>query len=96
MVKFGMLYAGKGVFDSHRVLSAEWVAKSTTPHTAGYGYQWWLYDFNGDPAFCAEGLGGQTIAIVPERQVVMVLTSGMAGRSRNQIDLLRDQVYCLI
>ena len=96
MAKFGMLYADKGVFASHRVLSADWITKSTTPHTPGYGYQWWLYDFNGDATFCAEGLGGQTIAVVPERQVVMVLTSGMAGRSHNQIELLRDHVYRLI
>jgi len=96
MAKFGMLYAGNGMFGSQRVLSAEWVAKSTHPYTPGYGYQWWLYDFNGDFAYCAEGLGGQSIAIVPESQVVMVLTSGIAGRSRNQIHLLRDHVYRLI
>ena len=96
MAKFGMLYVEKGEFRGQRVVSADWVLKSTHAHTPGYGYQWWLHDFNGDSAFCAMGLGGQTIAVISDNQVVMVLTSAMPGRNRDQIELLRDHVYRLI
>jgi len=96
MAKFGMLYVDSGKFDGQRVLKSEWVAKSTHPYTPGYGYQWWIYDFNGKSAFCAEGLGGQTIAVVPGSQVVVTLTSAMPGRNKNQVDLIRDYVYSLV
>ena len=96
MAKFGMLYLEHGLFGSERVLTPEWIKKSTQAHTPDYGYQWWLHNFNGDSAFCAKGLGGQVIAVVPDTGVVMVLTSGISGRSRNQIDLLRDYVYTLV
>jgi len=96
MAKFGMLYLGNGQFEGQRVLSPEWVSRSTQAHTMGYGYQWWLYNLNGSSAFAAVGLGGKTIAVVPESEVVIVLTSGLAGRSRNQIDLLRSHVFPLV
>jgi len=96
MAKFGMLYLGNGEYEGNRVLSEDWVAKSTRPHTPGYGYQWWLHDFNGSSVFAAEGLGGKTIAVLPESEVVIVLTSALAGRSRNSIELLRNYVYPLV
>ncbi|OED42911.1 hypothetical protein AB833_05035 [Chromatiales bacterium (ex Bugula neritina AB1)] len=96
MAKFGFLYAYDGVFNELRLLPSCWIKTSTLAHTQGYGYQWWLYDFNGVSAFSALGLGGQMITVVPDKHIVIVLTSAMAGRSRKYIELLRDHVYSLV
>jgi CubicO group peptidase (beta-lactamase class C family) len=43
----------------------------------GYGYQWWLseFDINID-AFIAKGFGGQYILAFPEKDLVVVITGG--------------------
>jgi CubicO group peptidase (beta-lactamase class C family) len=86
--RFGLLYLNDGVWQGERILPEGWVAYSTTPTAAApkgrYGAHFWL---NGgkdsNPAdrmyprlpgdtFFARGYQGQTIAIIPSRQVVVV------------------------
>ena len=86
--RFGLLYLNDGVWQGERILPEGWVAYSTTPTPAApqgrYGAHFWL---NGgkdsNPAgrmfpqlpgdtFFARGYQGQTIAIIPSRQVVVV------------------------
>src|SRR5262249_36592017 len=53
IAKLGQMYLQKGIWNGKRILSSEWIAESTYPHsdnsntqtnpdwTAGYGYQFW-------------------------------------------------------
>lgn len=84
LVALGQLYLDGGVHGGRRLVSAEWVAASTTPHVqiddeTEYGYLWWLRSFAaGDrrvAAFYMSGNGGNKIAVVPALDMVVVITS---------------------
>jgi CubicO group peptidase (beta-lactamase class C family) len=54
-----------------------WVsAKFFRPFSDGYGYQWWL---DRDGSYTALGTSGQYIMIVPEENLVVVVTSASSG-----------------
>ena len=46
------------------------------PFSGGYGYQWWL-DKNG--SYTALGVSGQYIMVIPEENLVVVVTSSSSG-----------------
>ena len=85
MAKFGQLYLNGGVWNGARIISQEWVARSTSAHISvdsywNYGYQWWLrtYQLNTAkyPSFSARGWGGQYIIVFPDFEMVLVFTGG--------------------
>ena len=80
MAKFGQLYLAGGVWQGRQVVPADWVATSTAGHVdtgnstwPGYGYQWWVMDAGGHPAFAAVGFAGQLIEVVPDLDLVVVV-----------------------
>ncbi len=73
--RIGLFALADGVLaNGERVLPAGWMAASTTPAKgyAGYGYLWWL---QGDGAFNALGIFGQSIHVDPARRLVVVTHS---------------------
>jgi len=89
MAKFGLLYLDGGVYRGRRVLPAEWVDESLRTYSTnawryrigpnfadvGYCYQWWSANAGGQRFNFAWGHGGQQIALVKERNLVIVVTS---------------------
>ena|SRR5271167_246678 len=84
LLKLGQLYLNGGTWSSKRVLSEGWVKSSTEPHVqideqTKYGYLWWLKDFKtGDRSYSAyfmSGNGGNKVAVFPQVDMVVVLTS---------------------
>jgi CubicO group peptidase (beta-lactamase class C family) len=88
--KLGQLMLDSGVWRGNRILSKDWVTRSTTAKTApdayAYGYYWHLVDgarpdrpayahFGRFSAFMAIGQGGQYIVVIPELSTVIVLAS---------------------
>lgn len=84
MARIGEMVLRRGAFgrcgqDRCRIVSAEWIDESTSPHSASwdpaypYGYYWWVVPELG--GFTAVGHGGQFIMVVPHRELVIVLTS---------------------
>jgi len=60
LLRLAQLYNAKGAWKGQRVLSADWVADSTSPHVrarenADYGYLWWIQDFG--PVVAGDGTG---------------------------------------
>lgn len=106
LAKFGQLYLQKGKWAGRQILPAQWVEEATTfkiqqPSPAqpsrpaerndwlqGYGYQFWRsthHAFRGDGAF------GQFTIVMPEQEVVLVMTSE-SQNLQGQLDLVWDHL----
>ncbi|MFW5875178.1 MAG: serine hydrolase domain-containing protein [Myxococcota bacterium] len=76
--KLGLLYLQQGRWEGEPVVSADWVAESTSPTPAddAYGYQWWLTGRSRaelpDDTFSARGHDGQYIYVIPSLDLVVV------------------------
>lgn len=97
--KFGYLYLRDGVWDGSRVLPEGWVDFARSPGPAAntnvYGAGWWIIPATGslthrqnadsDPrdAFHAGGHEGQTIWVVPSRDLVIVRLGLMPNEGEN-------------
>jgi CubicO group peptidase (beta-lactamase class C family) len=82
MAKLGQLMLDDGRWDGDQIVSTQWVAESTraqvpTGHGFGgddYGYHWWVTTTDGHDAFAAVGFGGQLIEVVPDLDLVVVVS----------------------
>jgi CubicO group peptidase (beta-lactamase class C family) len=78
MAKLGQLVLQGGMWEGEQLVPEEWVRKSTSVQVRSggeldYGYLWWIQPrFN---AYAALGLGGQTIMVISEHDMVIVFTS---------------------
>lgn len=76
MAKIGYLYLYEGKWEGQRIVSSSWVQASTRSHTPatlydGYGYQWWV---EADGIYMAMGYAGQHIMVVPDKEMIVVIT----------------------
>jgi CubicO group peptidase (beta-lactamase class C family) len=93
--RFGLLYLNDGVWNGERILPEGWVKYSTTPASGAdkgqYGAQWWLnagaagnasnriYPDAPTDLFWADGYEGQSVFVLPSKDLVIVklaLTQG--------------------
>lgn len=86
LLKLGQLYLNGGAWNGSRIVSERWVKTSTVPHVrvedqpnTEYGYLWWLKSFKAGEksyaAFFMSGNGGNKVAVFPNLDMVVVLTS---------------------
>lgn len=93
MAKIGRMMLQDGRWEGRQVVPAAWVKASIQPHAqvdpdpkcgTRYGYFWWLYAgcqlTPPQPWAAAVGNGGQRIVLVPERDLVLVMTSGLYNK----------------
>ena len=77
LTKLAYLYLHQGRWDGRQVVPVDWTQQSTTDHVKDpryeYGYLWWLDRADGY-AYMA-GLYGQFAAVVPEEDLVAVVTA---------------------
>ncbi len=90
MARFGLLYLRGGRWRGQQVVPRAWVEESTRPQVdfdpprsqnTGYGYLWWMLapDPGGagnERIYAAMGFRAQYIFIVPEHDMVVVVTGG--------------------
>lgn len=85
LARFGLLYLRQGSWKGRPVVPAAWVGQSTQPLSPGenglaYGYLWWAMPPGmpaqalGRDAFFALGAGGQAVAVLPCRDLVVTRT----------------------
>lgn len=86
MAKFGMLYLNNGKWDNKQIIPEEWVKASSTKQVGldnnqDYGYLFWIKNMTNKTAgktyytYRADGAGGQKIVIIPELDMVVVVTA---------------------
>lgn len=78
LLKLGRLYLQGGRWHGRQVVPKAWVRQATSSKAvdalmSGYGYEWWLTEADGAPAYLAAGFGGQIVEVVPERNLVVVM-----------------------
>ena len=79
--RIGLLMLRGGVWDTKRILSAEWIERlrQPCPIFPRYGYLWWLntgrqmYPNASEASYCASGAGGNLTWIDPDNDIVAVL-----------------------
>lgn len=85
LARIGYLMLRGGEWNGRQVVSADWVATSTSPVVpdvnpandrpdSGYGYQWWVpvHEDGETRIFAANGYGGQFLHVVPEHDLISV------------------------
>jgi CubicO group peptidase (beta-lactamase class C family) len=106
LLKLGQLYLNTGVWNGSRIVSEGWVQDSTRPQVAvedetDYGYLWWLRRFGPEHhrAYLMQGNGGNKIAVFPDLDMVVVITStnfGTQGMHEQTDRVLSDYVLAAV
>lgn len=90
IVKLGLLYLHRGMWNGKRILSEEWVNAATSPVSdnsmngtpdwcAGYGYQFWC---NYREGFRGDGAFGQLCVVLPEHNMVFAVQTELGDMQR--------------
>ncbi len=82
--KFGLLSLRNGQWGDRSLISEGWFPEATRFHLqgdttgyAGYGYQWWVVDYeNGFHAYFGLGFGSNYVYVVPALDLVVVVLKG--------------------
>ena len=87
MAKLGYLFLNDGNWDGQMIVPPTWVKEATNPQVYAfhseygdfyYGYQWWIKKAGNYSSYRAWGRRGQNIVVVPEQDLVIVVTSETA------------------
>jgi len=75
MAKFGQMLLQNGRWQGQQIVDSAWIAETTKTHVpeAGYGYYFWI--LRDLAAYQAAGHGGQSIIVVPQKNLVVVVTA---------------------
>lgn len=102
--KLGYLFLNDGIWQGKQLVSGQWVKECTSVQHLNmdmpdYSYQWWCGDFyvldKAYYTYMASGHGGQKILVVPELELVMVITQQVFSNpygDLNFIAMLSDYI----
>jgi CubicO group peptidase (beta-lactamase class C family) len=97
MAKFGYLYLKNGLWDGKQIIPKEWIEEATQKQISpnddvDYGYLFWVQTMQDKVhnkeyfTYRADGAGGQKIMIVPELDMVVVITANIQVSSVDNAD----------
>ncbi len=98
MAKLGLMVARDGCYGGKRIVSSDWIAKSTTGYLdtpviysrgGKYGFGWWINKFRNYKVVMAQGSGCQGIYVIKDLDLVVVF---MANMSDNNFTTIQDIV----
>ena len=103
--KIGVMVLNKGMYNGQRILSEEFIEKMLTEREDGYGYLWWIYPKNKTikiirkeyntgkyDSFCANGVGGSLMAVVPELDAVICMTCSLVYNPKARMELINKHI----
>ena len=92
LAKVGQMWLDGGVWNGKQIVSKEWIeqmsARQANGGDYGYGYQVWMCKY--PSAVRADGALGQYVIVVPEKDVVIVLTEASFTNGKPQRNLIWD------
>ena len=99
MAKIGLLCLNKGIFDSKRIVSAQWIEEMTSPRIVEsdrfrgmeYGYLWWIINRESN-IYAAIGNSGNVIYINSEKNIVVAVASYFKPTVFDRIDFIREYI----
>ena len=102
--RFGLVYARDGRWGEARILSRDWIRRSTAMYSiddevAGYGLLWWVFR---EPRFkqygmaSALGVGNQMIAVLPDIDLVIVNRANTYEGQRTPMPELLDLIEAVL
>lgn len=79
LARIGYLFLRNGRWNGKQIVSEDWVRQSTAPsisvvETEDYGFKWWLPKYGAKHGWAAHGFGGQRMLVVPEHDLIVVVT----------------------
>jgi len=84
MAKLGYLYLCKGTWEDKTIISNDYIIESTMPQISAdfpeqgdFGYLWWISELYGNKTYYASGFGGQYLYVIPQYNMIIVITSRM-------------------
>lgn len=86
LARIGQMVLARGLWQGRRIVASSWIEQSTTPQINGeglffYGFQWWLGRTLSNRRevgwWSAVGWGGQRVFVVPDEDIVVVVTAGL-------------------
>lgn len=94
LAKFGLLLLNRGQWEGKQLIPADWVEQMMTKQMEtggdGYGYQMWMCEYPG--AARADGALGQYILIIPDKDMVVVITECTLIDGRTQRRLVWNRL----
>ena len=100
MAKLGYLYLHEGNWEGRQLIPADWVRESIRRQLAvdtqsGYGYLFWNWEHKANAlgtdhyAWGACGAGGQYVIVVPDLDLVAVVTADYNSYAKGKADTIR-------
>ena len=90
LAKVGQMWLDGGVWNGQQLVSRKWITQMSTRQANGgdygYGFQTWMCAYPG--AVRADGALGQYVIVVPEKDVVIVLTEASFTNGKPQRGLI--------
>jgi CubicO group peptidase (beta-lactamase class C family) len=104
LARLGQLFLRGGRWDGRQVVPSSWIGRSTARHATGwperygaYGYFWWIPRDDPWESYAAIGYGGQFLYVVPELDMLVVVTSTLEGKGadwdRDAFRIFREHLF---
>lgn len=101
--RIGILCLNKGMYNGKRIVSEQYIEEMVTEREKNYGYMWWIYgknekikilrkEYNSGKydVYCANGVGGSLISVIPEVNTVISITCSMVYNPKIRTELINN------
>ena len=92
MARFGFLYLNKGLWDNKQIIPQKYIEESLVINPNHYGYLWWLFYENNTFMHCALGDGGNVICCIPQKDMVIAITSRFMMNPNDRLTLINKYI----
>jgi CubicO group peptidase (beta-lactamase class C family) len=103
IAKLGFLYMNDGDWEGKNIIDKNWIEESVTIKEKytnfkdeSYGYLWWIKDIDNYKCYFARGYGGQLLYVIPELDVIFVITSSAYSIHPEYFSIISDFILKML